>query len=188
MHQMTDLSPARPSSGNKERLVGLAIFFLSFLAFWVSPVTQTTDSRYSMLLSQSLLEHRTFTLDQYPLPQLEPVQWPYYISDGPIYQLELINGHVFYHFPPGGPILSLPYVLAARVFGLKLTDPQGVYSDTHETRIEVGLASVLMALLTFIFFRMSRLLLPLSWSVVIAVGSAFGSQIWSTASRAMWTD
>jgi hypothetical protein len=185
---MTDLSPAPPAYGNKERLVGLAIFFLVFLAFWVSPVTQTTDSRYSMLLSQSLLEHRTFTLDQYPLPQLDPVHWPYYISDGPIYQLELINGHVFYHFPPGGPILSLPYVLAARVFGLKVTDPQGVYSDAKETRIEVGLASILMALLTFIFFRLSRLLLPLSWSVIIAVGAAFGSQIWSTASRALWTD
>jgi len=33
----------------------------------------------------------------------------------------------------------------------------------------------------------ARLLLPLRWSLLVATATAFGTQIWSTASRAMWS-
>jgi len=58
--------------GAKEKIISVAILAVMFLVFWLSPVRQVTDSSYSMLLSQSLLEHGTFALDQYALPRLEP--------------------------------------------------------------------------------------------------------------------
>jgi hypothetical protein len=62
----------------------------------ISRVHQVTDSSYSMLLSQSLLDHGSFALDHYTLP--------------PAYQLETINGHTYYRFPPGTSVLSTPVV------------------------------------------------------------------------------
>jgi len=44
-----------------------------------------------------------------------------------------------------------------------------------------------MAGLAVIFFYTSRLVLPLTWSIVIALGGALGTQIFSTASRVLWT-
>jgi hypothetical protein len=44
-----------------------------------------------------------------------------------------------------------------------------------------------MAILTVVFFRTALLVLPLSWSVVLALGGAFSTQIWSTASRSLWS-
>jgi hypothetical protein len=171
-----------------ERAIGLSLFLFAFLVFWLSPVKQVTDSGYSMLLSQSLIEHQTFALDVYPLPRLEPVDRGYYTSDGPLHQLELINSHIYYHFPPGGPILSVPYVAVANAFGQRVTEPDGTYNERNEIRVEAALASLLMAVLTVVFFLTARLVLPVAWSLVIAVGASFGTQVWSTASRAMWTD
>ncbi len=45
-----------------------------------------------------------------------------------------------------------------------------------------------MALLSVIFFYTARLLLPVSWSVVVAFGGALGTQVYSTASRALWSE
>ena len=45
-----------------------------------------------------------------------------------------------------------------------------------------------MATLAVVFFFTARLVLPVGWSAIIAMGSAFGTQMWSTASRAMWTE
>src|SRR6266516_88827 len=39
-----------------------------------------------------------------------------------------------------------------------------------------------------VFFFTSRLLLPTNWSGILALGGALGTQVWSTASRALWAD
>src|SRR5207253_3149880 len=37
-------------------------------------------------------------------------------------------------------------------------------------------------------YHTAHLLLPRSWSITVALGGALGTQIWSTASRGLWTD
>ncbi len=172
----------------KEKIISVAIFAVMFLVFWLSPVRQVTDSSYSMLLSQSLLEHGTFALDQYALPRLEPAPQGYYIANGTIYQLELIDSHIYYLMPPGSSLLSLPYVAVAKIFGLTTTNQDNSYNQSKEERIESGLAALLMAIFAVFQFWTARLFLPVGWSVLIAVGAALGTQVWSTASRAMWSD
>jgi hypothetical protein len=170
-----------------EHFIGGLIFATMLLVFWFSPVHQVSDSKYSMLVSQSLLYHRSFALDHYRVPRLEPFQREDYLMDGDIYQLEIAGNHIYYFFPPGSAVLSAPYVALANLYGLNAAFPDGTYNHQGEIDIESGLAAILMAALACIFFYTSRLVLPLSWSVVVALGGALGTQIWSTASRGMWS-
>ena len=153
---------------------GLLIFLVTLAIFLFSRVHQVTDSTYSMMLTQSLLDYRTFSLDHYQTPAA--------------YQLETVNGHTYYRFPPGTPVLSMPFVWVLNRFGVSAVNPDGTYNPRGEVTIEAGLAAVLMAMLAVIFFFTARLLLPTSWSALITFGAAFGTQVYSTASRALWSD
>jgi hypothetical protein len=164
------------------------IFVFTLSIFLFSRIHQVTDSQYSMLLSQSLIEHGSFQLDHYALPRHE-LQWRgYYVSNGPIYQLEIARGHIYYHLPPGSSILSTPFVAVLKIFGVSAAKPDGTYDPQGEVKIEAGLAALLMATLAVIFFFTARLLLPLRWSAVVALGGALGTQVYSTASRALWSE
>jgi len=163
------------------------IFCLTLVLFLTARVHQVSDSNYSMLVSESLMKHRSFTLDQYAIPRYEPT-WTGYFRDGPIYQLELVNGHLYYYLPPGTSILSIPYVAVLNVFGLSAANPDGTYNPRGEVRIEASLAALLMALLACIFFFTARLILPRGWSVIVALSGALGTQVYSTASRALWSE
>jgi hypothetical protein len=44
-----------------------------------------------------------------------------------------------------------------------------------------------MSVLVVLIFEGAQLLLPTAWSFVLALGAAFGTQIWSTASRGLWS-
>jgi hypothetical protein len=170
------------------KTAALIIFAVTLSIFLFSRIRQVTDSSYSMLVSQSLIEHGSFQLDAYALPRHEPQWRGYYYSNGPIYQLEIARGHIYYHLPPGSSVLSVPFVAALNLIGVSAAKADGTYDPQGELKIEAGLAALLMALLAAIFFYTARLLLPLSWSVVVALGGALGTQVYSTASRALWSE
>ncbi len=171
-----------------DALAGALVFLLSLVIFWFSPVHQVTDSNYSMLLSQGLIEHRSFALDRFNIPRHEPLYHDHTWKNGEIRQLELVGDHFYYYMPPGSSVLSVPYVGLLNAFGISARNSDGSYNPQGELKIETSLAALLMAGVALCFFLTARLLLPISWSLVIAVGAAFGTQIWSTASRALWAD
>jgi hypothetical protein len=158
----------------KRAWVGVVIFFVTLVIFLFSRVHQVTDSTYSMMLTQSLLDHRSFTLDHYKTPEA--------------YQLETVNGHTYYRFPPGSSVLSIPFVWVLNRFGISAVNQDGTYNPHGEVMIEASLAALLMALLAAIFFYTARILLSPGWSAVIALGGALGTQVYSTASRALWSE
>jgi hypothetical protein len=180
--------PAESPRFTRDLLIAAMLFTLAFVVFLWAPIHNVTDSAYSMLASESLVKHHTFTLDPYSLPRNEPKHWVDYVSDGNLYTIELANGHLYYFFPPGNLVLSAPFVAVLNAFGLSAANSDGTYNPEGEQKIESILAALLMAALTVIFFYTSRLVLPLTWSLVLAVGGAFGTQIFSTASRVLWTD
>ncbi len=169
-------------------LIAVAIFLLSFFLYWFSPVSQVTDSNYAMLLSQDLLEHHSFELDHYAIPRLTPEYHYNTIMNGEIHQIEVHDGHFYYYFPPGTSVLSVPFVAALKVLGLAAANPDGTHNLDNEIAIQTMLAALLMAALVVVFFFSARIVLPAGWSALIALGSGFGTQMWSTASRAMWTE
>jgi len=163
------------------------IFAVTLLIFLASSIHQVGDSKYSMLVSYSLLKRGTFTLDGYGLPRPGHFQQEGNVPHSQIYQLEVVNGRLFYHFPTGSSILSIPFVAGLDLVGVSPVNPDGSYNRVGEILIQVGTASFLMATLASILYLTSRLLLPFWWSVVIALSGVLGTQVWSTASRGLWS-
>jgi hypothetical protein len=169
-------------------LLPLLIFAAALSIFLLSPVHQVTDSGYSMMLSESLLHQRSFALDHYAIPRGEPKWFRYYYRNGDIYQLEWVNGRLYYNFPPGASILSSPFVAIMNAAGISAARADGTYDPVGEETIEKVLAALLMAALVCIFFYQARLVLPLWSSVLVAFGGGFGTQVWSTVSRSLWSE
>ncbi len=169
------------------RIAAASIFVAAFFVFWLSPVYQGGDSKYSMLVSESLLQHGTVRLDAYRIPRLLPKYGEDHIQNGDMYQLDIVGDHLYHFFPPGSPVLSAPYVALLNASGVSAANPDQTFNEKGEETIQRSLAALLMALLAVVFFKTSRMLLPVGWSAVVALGGAFGTQIWSTASRGVWS-
>src|SRR4029079_10614010 len=103
------------------------------------------------------------------------------------YQLEASRGHVYYYLPPGSSVLSVPFVSLFNLIGLSAVGDDNAYNHQGEVQIEAILAAFLMAALSCLFFYTARLILPIKWSVFVSLGGALGTQVYSTASRALWS-
>lgn len=168
-------------------IIAFFLFVIVFSVYFYSPVYQVTDSNYSALVSLSLLEYGSFKLDRYSLQPNDRSANAERGSSDKAYQLESVGGHLYYYFPPGSSFLSVPYVAIAKTFGISAANPDGTYNQKGEILIEKSLAAILMAALTVVFFLTARLSLSLCWSVFVALSVALGTQLWSTASRGLWS-
>jgi hypothetical protein len=173
-------------------LTGPLLAVVLFTVYWEAPVSLIYDSRYSLLLSHSILFEHTIDLTRYfPLP-LNPDVYPG--SEGPNgypYQmLELPRDHLYYGFPPGGSVLATPFVAAARLVGIapvRLRSPT-VYDREGEEVLQRGLAAFLTALWGWLVFQTARLVVGVFPAAVVAVLAGLGTQAMSTASRGLWSD
>jgi len=173
--------------------MGLWLFVLTSLVFMLSPIWGLSDARYSMLLSDSILLDHSTHLNRYQFPA--PVQessrcvspsGPVALSYTP-YQLDRVDGNIAYCYPNGSSILSIPFVGAMNLLGVYPYTSDGRYNLAHEELIQRLLAALLMAGFTVVVFRTAVLVLSITPAVCIAVGTAFGTQVWSTVSRVMWS-
>ncbi len=169
-------------------LILASIFVLIASLFLLSPMNRVSDSHYSMLLSESLVQHGSFVLDRYFVRPLDPASYPGYVEDrGLPTHIEVANGHLYYQFPVGSSVLSVPYVALMGFMGISPSQPsQGMYNAEGEVRIERGLAAMLMAIAACLFFLLACQFLPWRWGVALAIVGAVATPVWSTASRAMW--
>lgn len=191
---------ASPTDGKYLRLlrahrtdvvISVLLFVCVAAVLYKSPVKQYADSMYSMLLSESLAYRHSFTLDSYDIPRREPNYGPgkkYALNGTDLYYIELVGDHMYYWYPPGTPILSAPFVVVMdKVFGVRASR-DNKYDPAAALTIELRLAALLMAGLAVLFYFTARLLLPPGRSLLAAAGATFGTQIWSTASRALWSE
>jgi predicted dehydrogenase len=188
--------PSRSPHPRRDALAAVSAALLAFAIFLASPVRQVTDSHYSLLLSENLYRHGTGVLNRYFVPPLDPTRYPGLIppgGDAPPprkvgfpYLIDFIGSEMHYRPPPGSAVLSIPFVAAFNALGLSAVAPDGGYSREGEEQMEALLAALLSAAVVGILVHIARLFLPLSWSLVAALGAALGGPIWSTASRALW--
>jgi hypothetical protein len=177
----------REAEGWKVKRVSILLFLIALAIFLISPVVQVSDSRYSALLSECLMYHHTPALDVYSVPKPRNPGWGAGPQDVNAYELAYgRGGSVTYFFPHGSSILSIPLVGILNALGVSAATPGGRFNLLGEILIERVVASILMAGLTCVFFHSACLMLPITWSCVVALGAALGSQIWSTASRGLW--
>jgi hypothetical protein len=166
----------------------VVVFFVSLAAFALSPNRQLADSHYSMLLSEEIYRHHDFYLDAYFKPPLDPAKYPGIAFGEYPYMIERDQGHLYYFYPPGSSILSVPFIAVLNHFGFSAIGAGQQYDQNGELAIQGRIAAVLMAAFTACVFATAYLLTAsLGWSFVIALGTALGTQIWSTASRVLWS-
>jgi hypothetical protein len=180
--------PGSPSAALRPQIyVVVALFVITCTAYLLAKVNQVSDSRYSLLVSESLLHRGRVDLTGYIIPGVDPSQPPPPKGNG-AYQLEQVGGRTYYYFPVGTSVLSTPFTAIANAIGLSCVRDDGTYDAKTENRLQLALAALLMAVLTCLIFLTARLRLPLKHSLLVAVGCAFGTQMASTASRALWSD
>src|SRR5260370_5042590 len=105
-----------------------------------------------------------FDLFNFTIPP--PHLYEYYVANGDEYQIEQRNGHLYYFFPSGGAVLSVPFVGVMNVFGISAVFPDGTYNRDGEVLIQGLLSALLMGLLTGVLFLTSRLLLPVKCNLI----------------------
>ena len=173
--------------------IGLGLFIITGLVFMMSPVWVLADSNYSMLLSESIIRNHSTHLNAYrfPAPILVDARCVPPLPPIPLefqtFQLAIVNGDIAYCYPNGTSILSVPFVALMGVLGVRPSTADGKCNRFGEAMTQRLLASLLMAGLTLVIFRTALLLLGVAPSIFIALGTAFGTQVWSTASRTMWS-
>jgi hypothetical protein len=182
-----DTSQCRRTRAFAHLTIGVLLWAFSFVVFVASPVVYLADSRYAMLTSEGLIRNHTPDLSFFKIPNFD-ADLPFNTIRGHhAYQLQRTNGRLLYGFPHGTSFLSIPFVALMDGVGVSASNRDGSYSLRGESIIERLLAALLMATLVAISFRVALIRLGPAWSVVLALGTAFGTQIWSTASRKMWS-
>jgi hypothetical protein len=175
--------------GALQRRLGLALFLLSFVVFIVCPVSELLDTKFSLLTTEGLFRNQTPALNGFSIAGLDAVHLPAHpdlAEDRDFYQLVRIYGKILYRYPHGGSILALPAIAVMDAAGVSVARAGDTYDPLEELVLGRLLASLLMAILVAVFFRTAILMLPVSWSIAIAAGG-FATQIWSSASRALWS-
>lgn len=171
----------------RDRTIAAVILVASFIIFRLSPMHPIADSRYQMMFSQHLLWNHSFSLDAsaFRIKWDRPMEAYKRGFDYP-YQLERRGDRFYCWYPPGSTILSMPYIAVANARGISATQPNGAHNQRGDSKIQADLAALLMAGLTVITYFTARLFLSSEWSLVIAAATAFGTTVWSVASRSMW--
>jgi hypothetical protein len=195
--------PAHWPAWLPELLMALALFVATTALYRDSDRDQLTDSNYTMLLSETLLDEHTFSLDRHFRTPLDPARYPggrrqmpaYQAEAGYPYQIEVLPADPahpdrprIYHWYPAFPsVLAMPFVLAFHAQGLHATTADGSYAPEVETQMQLRLAAWLTALAVVLIYLLGRVWLPMRWAALLGATFAVATPLWSTASRAVWT-
>jgi hypothetical protein len=152
------------------------VFLAAFILYRISPQRQVFDARYTVLEAESLYRFRTFELahridNTAPLP----------------YQLQPVAGHVYYTYPPGTALLTLPLVMACNALGMRAIGSDGHYDPRGEDRIQRWIAPLLAALAAALLTRLVLAFTTGPRAAALIIALVLGSSLWSTASRALWS-
>lgn len=183
------MSPEAPRSRLKDCSAGALLFLVLLAIYWKGALWSVSDSRYMVLLSETLLRDKTFALDAHVKPPLDPAEFPGPRHDGELpYQLARINGRIVYSYPNGTAVLSLPVVWLCNLSGRSVIGPDGRYRPEVEWRIQKIIACLLCAAFGALLFAIARQFLPPSPAWVAAFMAGICTPVFSSLSRAVWSD
>ncbi|MEP7132809.1 MAG: glycosyltransferase family 39 protein [Acidobacteriota bacterium] len=156
-------------SHGRERFLLLAgVFFVPFLVFLAGPHSGSGDTEPAELLPISILADHRLDFDRF-YGTREDLPYPY----------RRVGGHVVSAYPIVAGLANLPVYTAARFLGVDLEKSRAGLS--HLTAALLAAGSVV-----FFFLAAESLLDPLSAALLAAAVYAFGTEVWSVASRGAW--
>ena len=159
-------------------LVGCVLYWI----FISSAMHILADSRYALVTSHTMLRYGTPTLDRwFRAPEEGGAGW------APSYHIVEEGQHVFYMFPYGSSFLAAPVVALVELSGgPRVVTADGQYDYAAEESIQHTIAAVLMAVAGMVWFQSARQVLPVGHATVLALGTALGTSVWSTAALTLW--
>ena len=134
LDRMTSIKENVARQNRGQHLIAVLIFCGTLLISYCSPVRVMSDSKYSMFLSESLLRNHSFELQPRAFPNLEIYERTGYNPNTSVYQVDLVRDRLFYYFPPGSSLLSLPYVGLMRLLGISTFNADGSYNPRRSWR------------------------------------------------------
>ena len=171
----SDGATPTPAHGRSTVAVALVLAVVAFAIYWVSPVRLQTDSYWTVFSARSLVRDGDLDLREYR-PGTDRVN---------PFQIEHDGAARYYRAPLVATLTAVPLVAAASVFDRGALDRS--LREGH-TQPYDGIAAALVAALTVaLLFLVVRHRAPQLWvAVVTTIVFAFGTQMWSTASRTTW--
>jgi len=161
-------------------LVLLTISIFIFFAVNRSPIScASSDSRWTLLTSQSLIENSTIKLDSYI-----DIEGGYSIKkDGKIgYGIERKGEHYYNFFPIGSSLSSLPFVWVEMQL-----DDLNLKSITHNTKVQKHIASFVAIAIFITLYLIANIYFDSIWSIIIAISFWSGSALASTLGDGLWS-
>jgi hypothetical protein len=159
------------SRGSIYHLTYYIVLLTAFILISFPGVRHTgSDPSGSLLVTESLLKHHTCKLDPY--------------SDKPLkdrygYKIHKKNGYIYYYFPIGTSIASIPFVALANGWGLDM------YQSGSAVQILIASFIGVFTLITLI--KLALIFLPPYNALLISASFWFGSSLVSTCGTALWS-
>ena len=162
----------------KKRITAILLFLVISITYYSLPTTQTTDSLYSILLTETITKDKKIDLgEHFDTTSNSETEIPY--------QIEQINDKKNYYFPHGSSFLSAPFVYIINTMGLESIQDKK-YSISNEIKIQKILSSGLTAATVAVTFLILRIFLGNTTSLLITTIFAFATPLASTLSRGLW--
>lgn len=167
----------------------ISIGVVLFGIYLASPIHQVGDSWYTLLSSENLLGNAHLRLDDYFGPDVDLSEYPGVVDGARLPRhIRQYGPHLYYLYPPGSPVLSAPLVAVLRfATGDSTLNSDGTYDPGVERRWQSWCAALIVAATCVLLFFVAREFLGTLPSAVIALAAGLGSQLWSTASLAVWS-
>ena len=139
---------------------------------YLSPITNTnSDPQFGLLVSQTMLRYQTVQMDVYR-ETIAPIIERAFVE---------LEGHLYYYFPLGTPILSMPVVGTANLLGFDMANP------AHEAATQNLISAVLVGLTFLVLYRICCRFFSVWLALFITATTFLGSALISTMSTALWS-
>jgi hypothetical protein len=169
------LASPRPRVDRRTAGVALLASLVALVVYLASPVRLETDSFWVVFTARSLVAHGDVDLDEY-----QPI-----IDRGTGFQVEEFRGHPYYEAPLATSLFAVPFVAANSL--VEGHDLDTRLASGHAQPLDGRIAALLAAIATGLMFLVVSGLTTRRWIALVTTATfAFGTQVWSIASRTLW--
>ncbi|MCR9140781.1 MAG: glycosyltransferase family 39 protein [bacterium] len=158
--------------------LGLLIACVVFSVHFRAQVVTISDSTWNVYTALSLLDQGDADLNEYEA----------LLKGMDFWAIDTIDGRHYNYFPIGPSIFAVPLIAAARKFpgGLLYFNQNGFAHRDPHTNLQLYTASCATAIAAMLMYLIARFGLRRAPAFVLALLFAFGTPLYSTASRALW--
>ena len=174
--------------------VAAGIFIVVLFSHFVSKNITSGDSAYSIHTAMSIIRDGNIDLDEYE----EVIK----ARTNHLYTVKQLNGHYYYAYPVGAPVLSIPIVFLVNKVLPTLLDSfpsvekyvrnrvnlqsGPIVPESIHSLIEVFIASIWIALTAICLYFVAKNLVGAKTALLVVFIFAFCTGAWSSASRALF--